>query len=38
MRIGFGFDIHQLREGLDFSLGGMIPYEKVVMVILMPMF
>ena len=29
MRIGFGFDIHQLREGLDFSLGGIkIPYEK----------
>ena len=29
MRIGFGFDIHQLREGLDFWLGGIkIPYEK----------
>ncbi len=29
LRIGFGFDIHQLREGLDFWLGGIkIPYEK----------
>ena len=29
MRIGFGFDIHQLREGIDFWLGGIkIPYEK----------
>ena len=29
MRIGFGFDIHQLREGFDFWLGGIkIPYEK----------
>ena len=29
MRIGFGFDIHQLREGLNFWLGGIkIPYEK----------
>ena len=29
MRRGCGFDIHQLREGLDFWLGGIkIPYEK----------
>tara|TARA_B100000674_G_scaffold67920_1_gene46857 strand:+ start:116 stop:589 length:474 start_codon:yes stop_codon:yes gene_type:complete len=29
MRIGFGFDIHQLRDGLDFWLGGIkIPYQK----------
>lgn len=28
-RIGFGFDVHQLKEGLDFSLGGIIvPHEK----------
>ena len=28
-RIGFGFDVHQLKEGLDFDLGGIkIPHEK----------
>ena len=29
MRIGFGFDVHQLQEGRDFWLGGIkIPAEK----------
>ena len=29
MRIGFGFDVHQLQEGLDFWLGGIIvPHIK----------
>ena len=29
MRIGFGFDVHQLRDGVDFWLGGIkIPYKK----------
>ncbi len=29
MRIGFGFDVHQLNEGLDFWLGGIkITYDK----------
>ena len=28
-RIGFGFDVHQLQDGLDFWLGGIIvPYSK----------
>ena len=28
-RIGFGFDVHQLKEGLDFCLGGVIvPHTK----------
>ena len=28
-RIGFGFDVHQLKEGIDFKLGGLrIPYHK----------
>jgi len=28
-RVGFGFDVHQLKEGLDFWLGGIIvPYTK----------
>lgn len=28
-RVGFGFDVHQLKEGLDFSLGGIvIPHNK----------
>ena len=28
-KIGFGFDVHQLKNGLDFWLGGiMIPYSK----------
>jgi len=28
-RIGFGFDVHQLKEGLDFWLGGIIvPHTK----------
>ena len=28
-RIGFGFDVHQLKEGLDFWLGGIIiPHAK----------
>ena len=28
-RVGFGFDVHQLKEGLDFSLGGIkIPHTK----------
>ena len=29
MRVGFGFDVHQLKEGLDFWLGGIIvPHTK----------
>ena len=29
MRVGFGFDVHQLKEGLDFWLGGIIiPHIK----------
>ena len=29
LRIGFGFDVHQLEEGLDFALGGIIvPHTK----------
>jgi len=29
IRVGFGFDIHQLQEGLDFWLGGvLIPHTK----------
>ena len=29
LRIGFGFDVHQLHEGYDFNLGGIIiPYKK----------
>ena len=29
LRIGFGFDVHQLSEGLDFNLGGLIiPHKK----------
>ena len=29
MRVGFGFDVHQLKEGLDFWLGGIvIPHFK----------
>ena len=29
MRIGFGFDVHQLRDGVGFWLGGIkIPYKK----------
>jgi 2-C-methyl-D-erythritol 2,4-cyclodiphosphate synthase len=28
-RVGFGFDVHQLKEGLDFWLGGIIvPHSK----------
>lgn len=28
-RIGFGYDVHQLREGFDFWLGGIkVPHEK----------
>ena len=28
-RIGFGFDVHQLKDGLDFWLGGIIlPHSK----------
>ena len=28
-RIGFGFDVHQLKDDLDFWLGGIkIPYTK----------
>ena len=28
-RVGFGFDVHQLKEGLDFWLGGIIiPHKK----------
>ncbi|MBC8265678.1 MAG: 2-C-methyl-D-erythritol 2,4-cyclodiphosphate synthase [Flavobacteriales bacterium] len=28
-RIGFGFDVHQLQEGLDFWLGGiLVPHNK----------
>ena len=29
LRIGFGFDVHRLKEGLDFALGGIIvPHSK----------
>ena len=29
IRVGFGFDVHQLKEGLDFWLGGiMVPHTK----------
>jgi 2-C-methyl-D-erythritol 2,4-cyclodiphosphate synthase len=29
MRVGFGFDVHQLQEGLTFTLGGIqIPHTK----------
>ena len=29
LRIGFGFDVHQLNEGCDFNLGGIIiPHKK----------
>ena len=29
IRVGFGFDVHQLQEGLDFWLGGiMVPHTK----------
>jgi 2-C-methyl-D-erythritol 2,4-cyclodiphosphate synthase len=29
VRVGFGFDVHQLKEGLDFWLGGIIvPHKK----------
>jgi|SRR5665213_429321 len=29
IRVGFGFDVHQLKEGLDFYLGGIkIPHHK----------
>lgn len=29
MRVGFGFDVHQLQEGLEFWLGGIsIPHNK----------
>jgi len=29
IRVGFGFDVHQLQAGLDFWLGGIIiPYQK----------
>jgi 2-C-methyl-D-erythritol 2,4-cyclodiphosphate synthase len=29
LRVGFGFDVHQLKEGLDFWLGGIIvPHTK----------
>ena len=28
-RIGFGFDVHQLKEGLDFWVGGiLLPHSK----------
>ena len=28
-RIGFGFDVHQLADGLDFNLGGIvIPHNR----------
>ena len=28
-RVGFGFDVHQLKDGLDFRLGGIIvPHTK----------
>ena len=30
IRVGFGFDVHQLKEGLDFWLGGiLVPHSKV---------
>ena len=29
VRVGFGFDVHQLKQGLDFWLGGIIiPHNK----------
>tara|TARA_X000000368_G_C22778074_1_gene600248 strand:+ start:35 stop:523 length:489 start_codon:yes stop_codon:yes gene_type:complete len=29
IRVGFGFDVHQLKDGIDFWLGGIIiPYKK----------
>ena len=29
IKVGFGFDVHQLKEGLDFWLGGIIvPHTK----------
>ena len=29
IRVGFGFDVHQLKEGLDFWLGGIVvPHSK----------
>jgi len=29
IKVGFGFDVHQLKDGLDFWLGGIIvPYKK----------
>ena len=29
IRVGFGFDVHQLKEGLDFWLGGiLVPHSK----------
>ena len=29
MRVGFGFDVHQLKEGLEFWLGGIVvPHSK----------
>ena len=32
MRIGFGFDVHQLQEGRDFWLGGIhIPAQKGIL-------
>jgi 2-C-methyl-D-erythritol 2,4-cyclodiphosphate synthase len=32
IRVGFGFDVHQLKEGLDFWLGGIIvPHTKGVL-------
>jgi 2-C-methyl-D-erythritol 2,4-cyclodiphosphate synthase len=32
MRIGFGFDVHQLQEGRDFWLGGIhIPAKKGIL-------
>ena len=24
IRVGFGFDVHQLKEGIDFWLGGIL--------------
>ena len=38
MRIGMGYDVHKLVEDRDLILGGVkIPYEKVFLVIQMPM-
>ena len=28
LRIGFGFDVHKLSEGVDFNLGGIIILHK----------